>query len=348
MHFEPRTAPWRALAIIALVALTGCSASWGARTPETIPAGTMVGPRGDAPRCVRSSSGKEGLHRQPLAGAEPDPALAAQLASLPADVRRTVLAAGLEPALSRLLRDRLTLPPLDVLARRQAVELHLQSLKAQLDAAVYEADCSGDLIEHLQSALNQRENERELSWTIASIVTQAVAAIAVGSLELANSDSRVTALVGVTGGVAASSFGVAAFLQPDGAVVLEHSRNLLAPVMKGQDPEHLYPTFVFRLLTLPRPNGDSPAAQLRARFDELLAQELSPEHHGRARALLYGNGGIYDRRLVTVRERMFDELETTLAAFSRDFELLQRYLVRLLGDAELIGAPTAPLSGSGS
>lgn len=261
---------------------------------------------------------------------------------MPPDVRRVVLAAGLEPSLARLLHERKTAPPLDQIVRRQAIDLHLQSLKAQLDATIHEADCAGDLIEQLQSKLEQDESAKEIHWTVLSIITQGVAAVAIGAMELSGASDEATAIVGISSGVLAAGFGVAAFAPAAPEIVLEHSRNLLTPIVRGEDPEHLYPTFVFRLLTTPPPGGEAPVQRLRARFERILEEEVDPDELPKARALLFGNGGIYDTRLVSARERMLDELEIELTALSSDLEVLQRHLVRLLGDRELLSSPASP------
>ncbi len=271
--------------------------------------------------------------------------MAAQLASVPAEVRRVALAAGLEPVFARLLRDRATLTLPELLARRQTIELHVQSLRTQLDATVYETDCSGDLIEHLQSQLDRDESARNIRWTVLSIVTQAAAAITIGALELRDAPENAVAVVGVTGGVAASALGVAAFLPPEREIVMQHTRNVLTPIVTGTDSEHLYPSFVFRMLTLPRAGGETPVQQLRARFEELLKDAVAPDELVRARALLFGSGGVYDARLVSVRERMLDELEMSLSALSRDLELLQRYLQRTFGDGQVLESAAVPSSG---
>lgn len=317
-----------------LAALPSCSSRWGAGIPARTPSDAIVGPRGDAPSCVRWSSGKDGPYRLPLAGAVDEPELVALLSAVPPDARRVALAAGLEPALAKLLRDRSSLSAPELLARRQFIELHLLSLRTQVDATVYEADCSGDLLEHVRASLDRDEASRNIRWTVLSIVTQAAAAVAIGTLELKDADPKVTAIVGIGGGVVASGLGVAAFVPPNREIVLEHSRNLLQPIVRGSDPQHLFPSFVFRLLKSPGPTGKSPAEQLQARFDQLLSDAVDPDERSRARELLFGDGGVYDARLVEVRERMLDELESALNALSRELELFQRYLQRAADDDE--------------
>lgn len=333
-----RSARRRVLAFLLFPLLSCCTTSLGPAAQAEAP--SEVESQSEAAKCVRFSRARQGPYRLPLAEEERDPALAEYLADFPPDVRRTVLAAGLEPALARLLRDRAAgLPPLELSVRRQAIQLHLHGLKVQLDATTFEEDCTGDLIEGVQATLDQEESSREIRWTVMSLVVGAAAAAAAGAWELADGDSIGPPIVGIAGGVAAGGLGLAAFAEPDRSVRLDHQRNLLTPIVTGQDVEHVYPAFVFRLLTLPQTTGPTPREALLEELSAILDGAVSPRERPHAMALLYGPGGTYDRRLVDARERMLDEVESTIAAFSRDLELLTRYLNSALGDGCI--APSA-------
>jgi hypothetical protein len=335
---------WPIVSFAALLA--ACTTSWGPGVPTTPPRNAIVGPDGATPRCVRLTGGPDSSHRLPLADAEQDPALAAQLADIPRDVRRIVLAAGLEPALARLLKARADGAPVaELMPHLQAITLHLQSLKVQVDATAFEADCIGDLLETQRASIDQERNGRELKWTVVSLVVGAAGAIGAGAWQLADPDGRGSAIVGIAGGVVAAGLGIGAFVQPERQIVLTHERNLLAPIATGHDPGHVYPTFVFRLLTSPQPDGSIPREALQARFDEILDDAIGSAERTRAAALVFGTGGIYDTKVLEARERMLDELESTVAAFSRDLEILQRFLGRtfdvmcLRGDSSCKAAP---------
>lgn len=319
----------RAASVSILAVFAACSTSWGPGVPTTRPRNAIVGPDGATPRCVRLTGGPDSLHRLPLADAERDPALAAYLDDIPRDVRRIVLAAGLEPALARVLKAKADGAPMaELMPHLQTITLHLQSLKVQVDATAFEADCMDDLLEGQRAAIEQDRSARELKWTLASLVVGAVGAIGAGVWQLADDDSPGSPIVGIAGGAAAAGLGIGAFVQPDRQIVLVHERNLLAPITTGLDPTHVYPTFVFRLLTLPHPDGLVPRETLQARFDAILDEVVGASDRARATALVFGTGGIYDTKLLEVRERMLDELESTVAAFSRDLEILQRFLGR--------------------
>jgi hypothetical protein len=332
----------RLLGWAALVVLGGCAVNFGPSGTTPVPRHAIEAPRGQASRCTRLSTGAEGPYRVPLAGAEEDPELAALLEPLPSDLRRTMLAAGLEPVVARLLRDQRqgegAAPDFESLARRQAVSMHLGSLKVQVDALGFEVDCTGDLVEAVRASIERDDSRREIRQTVASLVVGAAATIAAGIWDLSQEDSRGAVALDIAGATVAAGLGVAAFIPKPRAIHLEHRRNLLAPIVRGEDPDHVYPTFVFRLFTLPTPNGKTRRDALVERFDQILRDAVDEADLPRAEALLYGDGGTYDVALLEAREKMFDELEIAVGASSRNLEVLQRFLGRTF-DAEWLEAP---------
>jgi hypothetical protein len=303
--------------------VVGCGGSgFGPGIPSQTPEGALSLPREDVSKCVRFSTGQHRAQSEDEA-TDDEKAL---LADIPPDVRRTVRAARLERGIARLLQDRkANLPEFELMVRGHAVELRLQLLKVQIDATTFEADCTGELLEGLQATLDQEEGDREMHWTVASIVTGSVAAAAAGAWDLAAPESNGSAITGIAGGVLAGGMGLAAVIQPEREIVLDHPRNLMTPIVTGQDPDHIYPSFVFNLMTLPQENGPPPRELLRTQLDAILDDAVEPQERKRAAALVYGTGGTYDRRLLDARETMLDEVERTIAAFSRDLEVLSRY-----------------------
>ncbi len=117
------------------------------------------------------------------------------------------------------------------------------------------------------------------------------------------------------------------------AAEFRHPRNRLTPVVaRGADPDHLYPSFVFRMLTLPAAGGSrSPRDQLLETWNRKLDEELSDAaERAAAERLLLGDGGVYDDDLLTLRAEMFEGLESAVNGMTRDLELLNRALVRVL------------------
>lgn len=310
----------RLAGIVALLAL--CAASC-ASTPASLARPTVP------ESCQRPRLGPDSPYRLFLAGAVEDPADQAALARVPAEVRRVMLAAGIEPQVAALLRMRAAsqAPTVELLSLQQDLTAHLGALDAQLASLMFEIDCTDDAHEELLHTIEDRTRARELKLTIASLVAGALGGVAAGVWDASDEASKGPAVVGATTAGVAAALGIAAFVPKHHTIAFSHTRNLFAPIALGTDDDHLYPTFVFRLLTLPMASGPTPREALLARFKPLLA--AAARERSDAEAQLFGTGGAYDESLLRTREEMIDQLESAIGALARDLELLERYLARL-------------------
>jgi hypothetical protein len=283
--------------------------------------------------CVRAFVGKNSPYRelpfQPIEDPLLDP--------VPPEARRTARAAGLEPLIVSALRERqaagstATVP---FVAAKQDLGLRLISLETQLAAVIFEAECTGELIEAMAFELDQQTQSRGLVYAISSLVVGSALATAAGIWDLTGDESPGPAVMALAGGVGGAALGAAAFVPRKGSLHYQHPHNLLRPVVANEDPEQLYPGFVFRLLTLPAPSGQSPRERLLAAWREQIEQDVpAAEQRGVVR-LFYGDGGMYKQDQLALRERMYDALESQLNALARDLELLDRFLVRELAPPE--------------
>lgn len=254
------------------------------------------------------------------------------LETVPPDAHRTMLAAGLSGMVGEALRDaRAPGMTVETLSRRQDLGMRLISLETQLAAVIFEAECTGELIEAMAFELEDRGDQRELRFAIASLVVGAIAATAAGVWDLAEPDSKGPAVLGLSGGVGGAALGALAFVEQSPHMSFRHEHNLLSPVVAGHDEHELYPAFVFRLLTLPGARDTpSPRERLLQRWAELIAEVVPAQRRAEVTRMLYGQGGVYDQELMKLRERMYDVLESELNAQARDLELLDRFLVRAL------------------
>ncbi|HEX6239400.1 MAG TPA: hypothetical protein VFZ61_00850, partial [Polyangiales bacterium] len=307
-------------AVALLVA--GCGGRGRAKTPTPDPWA------GRGRECVRAFLGKDSPYGE-LSG---QPVEDAVLDQVPNEARRTARAAGLEPLIaSALRRAREAHTPLDLVILKQDLGLRLISLETQLAAIIFEAECTGELIEAMNFELDQVQQNRGVILAVGSLVVGAVLATAAGIWDLVGTESKGPAVLGLTAGLGSAALGAAAFVPPASSLRYQHQRNLLIPILHNEDREQLYPTFVFRLLTLPRSsNEDSPRALLIEAWNDLLEENVEADEREQARALLFGEGGEYSAELLDLRERMYDALETQLNALARDLELLDRFLVREL------------------
>lgn len=288
---------------------------------------------GEGRACMRARLSADSPYHLSLAEPTEDPALLAYLKDVPAEVRRLLPATGLESLLAETLREQSRLHAehggaltLELLAQRQAMASLLNSFDSQLASVLFEIDCTDDALEELLDELDRQDRSRELRLTMASIVVSALSAVVAGAWDARADDGRGPAITAAVGAGAGAALGIAAFVPFRRRVRFMHSRNLFTPIVRGEDPEHLFPTFVFRLLTLPTTDGSPTAAEeLNAAWRELIRAAAIDD----AEALLFGGGGIYSSELLELRRVMFDQLESRVGALQRDLELLERFLARV-------------------
>ena len=308
--------------------------------PDPIPDPGMVVSESSSDRCMHGIPGPDSPYREPLPGPEEDPALEAYLAPLDPTVRRTAVAAGLEPLLARVLRARAT--GMDrhdpaLLSMRLELAQRIASLETQLTAIEFECDCVRNLLYVVLGDYEESETDRQIAYTIVSLAVGAVASIGAAAWDLANSATATPVaeegplVLSIGGAVAGAGLGAAVLVRQPREVTYVHEHNLLEPILDAEDPELLYPTFVFRMLTLPAVGGGaSPRDQLVTAWTEELADAVPPDRRELAEALLYRDGGVYDPALLDLHQSMLQELGAALDALARDIDLLARAVAIVL------------------
>ncbi len=266
------------------------------------------------------------------------PELTARLAELPPEVLRVAQAAEVDGLLSTLLDGQDSTRDLAIAAKLHLV-MRLSSLEIEVASLLFHTQCIGNQMDSVLRELDRRQRSREVALTVSSILMGAAAATAGGVWELRGGGGDGPAALGIAGGVTAASLGLAAFVPERRAVVFPHDRNLLAPIARGADPQGLYSSFVFHMLVTP-PVGGGPSSrdEILEDWGHILREAVPVSQRDLAESLLYGAGGVYDRRLLDVRERMFDVLESHVNTVDRDLELLYRFSSRLVE----VSAPAGP------
>jgi hypothetical protein len=328
----PSRAPTRLLvAAILTVALPlgACAANRPAKEPSEYSSW-----EGRGRECVRPFVNRASAYSDGVGTAESDvPALA----SVPPEAGRTVRAARISRMVARALAGAAASekPTIEHLITRQELGMRLISLETQVAAMIFEAECTGELIEAMTFELEDRSDLRDLRLALGSLVVGAISATVAGIWDLRAGDSKGPAVLGLSGGIGSAALGGAAFIKHPQSMQYIHPRNLLAPVVAGVDTDELYPRFVFSLLVLSAAEGGpSPRERLLVRWRELIEEAVPRSDRKAAEQLLYGDGGVYSQELLALRERMYDTLETELNAQARDLELLDRFLVRALERTE--------------
>ncbi len=242
---------------------------------------------------------------------------------LPVELRRVVQAAGVDPLLVALTLGGSVEVKLDLVMR-------LSSLEIQVASLLFEAQCVGAQMDAVLRELDGHQRTREIGLTVSSILVGSVVSAAGGIWALRSPDVAGPEILLIGSGVASAGLGLAAFVPERRAVEFPHQRNLLGPIVRGEDPDELYPSFVFRMLLLPDPEGETLRDEILIDWQRILADAFPPGQRALAESVLYGTGGIYDEQLIEVHEQMFDVLESHLNAVNQELDLLYRYSARLV------------------
>lgn len=335
------TAASRALAAALAVCLGGCAITLEAGRPPRTPDDVLSIREVESDRCMHGTIGADSPFREPLPPAADDPELLPHLAGFSPEVRRTAVAAGIEPLLARLLRERATAGPTSpaAVSMRQELDERLDTLETQLTSMEFETDCVRGLLNESLGAYEEVETDRQLGWTIAGLAVGAGVSLISGLWDLANTYttepawSDGPAVIAIAGAVVSTILGAVVLVRVPREVHYVHEHNILQPLVMGEDPELLYPIFVFRLLTLPSVGGEeTPRETLVQTFTELIEGSVGEPRRAVAEEIVYGIGGIYDPDLLSAHQDMLQELGATLDSFARDIDLLEHTLAIALED----------------
>ena len=324
----------RALVALLAIACTGCGVTLSAAAPSVLPSGALTVRTLASRRCMHGATGADSPYREPLPGPVTDPELARHLASFDPFVRRTAVAAGLESLLARTMRARdAAADPHDhvYLAMRQELVQRIGSLQTQLTAMEFECDCVRALLYAVLSDYEEGETDRQLAYTIASLVAGTAASIVAASWDLANAHADepfgedVPLVISIGGAVVGTALGAAVLVRQPREIVYAHEHNILTPIVAGADPDFLYPTFVFSLLTMPViRGGPTPRDELVAAWREAVEDTVAEDERALAESIVYGAGGMYHPRLLSLHQDLLQLLGGALDSLARDIDLLDR------------------------
>jgi hypothetical protein len=322
-------------ALALLVSLSACAGTFGGkfRPHPASEHGT---------RCARAVMGRDSPYRMPLADPISDPVGLKLLEGLPPEARRTARAAGLEPLLATLLQRKAEQPPAnDLLLRYQELAMRISAFDAQVSSLAFEVGCTRERVRDLIIKLDDQESSRQLLLAASSLIIGATTSTIAGAWDLfGQRESEGPLWLAVGGGVVTAGIGASSLMVPERVVLLEHRQNLLRPILEGKDTDHLYSSFVFRMLTA-RYQGDetTPRDALMHDFDAILHHKVPGVKHARALEILGGTGSYYPREMLEAREAFLHAVELSVAGVARDLELFDRTVVRLF---VTLPAPSSP------
>jgi hypothetical protein len=168
---------------------SACSVMPSVGRPPEAPSRALSVSERKLSRCPRSAAGAGQPFREALPGEVTDPDLRRYADRLPPDVRRTAVAAGVEPLIARLLRERHRTrgePTIETLALRNELDERLGSLPGQLLATEFECECVIAATDDALRRNDELERGRERDLTIATLIVGAAFSLGAGGWDLAN------------------------------------------------------------------------------------------------------------------------------------------------------------------
>jgi len=257
-------------------------------------------------------------------------------------VRRTAVAAGIEPLLARVVRADARRrageaeSSEELFALRDELAARMSARQMQLLATEFDVDCVRGLIQDVTGDYEVAETDRQLALTIASLAAGTIASIGAASWDVANNHAESPAVpdgplvVGVVGGLVTTGLGAAVLVPRPRAILFLHEKNLLTSIREGTDPQRAFSPSIFRLLTIPMSDGSpTPRDELVSSWDREL-ERLGRADGELAVELVFGAGGVYDIELLDAHQRMLQELGASLDALARNLDLLGRAVAELL------------------
>jgi hypothetical protein len=211
---------------------------------------------------------------------------------------------------------------------RRRVTTHLQLATLEVSSIVAEIECEVQRADEVQDRLKHVQTTRTTTQTILAVIFGGLANILSGGIGMATRGGDTTDIVSVTGGALEVLFGTSANFTKV-RQEFSHPHNHLQAFWDGEGKEREYfSPSVWRFLTEPNIR-DVEGHSLRDVLVETwnaegrLGEPGSHEEKQR-KALLFGEGGLYDSEDLHVREAMLHQLESSIQLMHQDLETLLR------------------------
>ena len=238
------------------------------------------------------------------------------------------------PSLNRLARLELERAPLaDVERARRKVTTNLPLANLEVSSIVAEIECEVQRADEIQDRLKQVQTTRTTTQTILGVIFGGLANILSGGFAIASKAGDTGNIASVAGGALEVLFGSSANFTKV-RQEFSHPHNHLQAFWDGEGKEREYfPPGVWRFLTEP----DIRDVEGHSLRDVLLETwnaegrlgEPGSRQEKQRKALLFGEGGLYESEDLHVREAMLHQLESSIQLMHQDLEtLLREVLIR--------------------
>ena len=219
-------------------------------------------------------------------------------------------------------------PSAEIERARRKLTTRLQLANMEVSSLVAEIECEVQRADEVQDRLKQVQTTRTTTQTILGIIAGGLANILSGGIGMATRAGDAADIASVAGGTLEVLFGTSANFTKV-RQEFTHPHNHLQVFWNGEGREkEFFSPGIWRFLTEPDIR-DLEGHSLR----DLLVQTWNEEgrlgqpgsHQEQQRkALLFGEGGLYDSEDLHVREAMLHQLESSIQLMHQDLETLLR------------------------
>ena len=211
-------------------------------------------------------------------------------------------------------------------ARRQ-LTTRLQLATLEVSSIVAEIECEVQRADEVQDRLRQAETTRTTTQTILGIIFGGLANILSGGIGMATQAGDAANIASVTGGALEVLFGTSANFTKV-RQEFSHPHNHLEALWDERKNDEYFTSGIWRFLTEPDIR-DLEGHSLRDVLIKSWSEEGRLGEPGSRRekdrkALLFGQGGLYDSEDLHVREAMLHQLESSIQLMHQDLEMLLR------------------------
>jgi hypothetical protein len=228
----------------------------------------------------------------------------------------------------------------DIERARRKLTTRLDLSNLEVSSTVAEIECEVQRADEVQDRLKQVQTTRTTTQTILGVIFGGLANILSGGISMATQGGDAAQIASVVGGTLEVLFGTSAnFTKVQQE--FSHPHNHLQAFWNGEGKEReFFSPAVWRFLTEPDIR-DTGGHSLREVLMDTWSEEGrlgEPGSHeeNRRKALLLGEGGLYDSDDLHAREAMLQQLESSIQLMHQDLEtLLREVLLRQAMEEEL-------------
>ncbi len=229
----------------------------------------------------------------------------------------------------------------DTLAMRQHIAERMQLANMEVLSMVGMLDCEEERGDQISFFLKEQEDQRIQRITIQAIAVAGVTTVASGGVALAGMSSTAPEIIAMAGGLTEVGLGWKAWQMKE-EIEYGHPVNPLREIHEAPGESELFSPLIWTHLNSRRTAGPRDGLTPRERLIDqwnqlgLLGPDDSQEREAR-KALLFGDGGVYDARTLEIRNDMIDDVEAAIELLMQDLVQLSRELWGPSPDPEQLG-----------